>query len=97
MSVLFVIFMGFLVATALLVVLCRLNIKRIVGYPVLADLTATVLFCILMAGTLTGMSVAIVAGLVFSFTVTAIRKLFGYEKFNLATRSWVCYPRTINA
>ncbi len=91
MSVIGILFMGFLVATAFIVVCCRINLKRIVGYPVLADLTATAMFCILMAGTLTGMSVAIVAGLVFSAVVTIVRKTMGYERFNLTTRTWVVY------
>lgn len=92
MSIVFILFMGFLTAMALLVVCWRINIQRIVGYPVLTDLTATSMFCILMAGTLTGMAIAIVAGLLFSATIWAVRKVKGYERFNLKTRTWVYHP-----
>jgi len=92
MSIIFILFMGFLTALALLVVCWRINIQRIVGYPVATDITATSMFIIMMAGTLTGMAIAIVAGLLFSGAIGIIRRIKGYERFNLKTRAWEYYP-----
>ena len=92
MSIVFIMFMGFLTALALLVVCWRVNIKRIVGYPVATDLTASAMFCILLAGTLTGMAIAIVAGLMFSTVIWVVRRIKGYERFNIKTRAWEYYP-----
>lgn len=92
MSVVLALFMGFLTATALLVICFKLGIKKIVGYPVTADLTASAMFCVLMAGTLTGMMIAIIAGLAFSGMIWVIRRLTGYERYSIKQRAWVYYP-----
>jgi membrane protein CcdC involved in cytochrome C biogenesis len=92
MSVISLLFMGFLTAVALLVICYRIGIKKIVGYPVFADLGASIMFCLLLAGTLTGMTIAIIAGLCFSFAIWCIRRLTGYERFDIKQRVWIYYP-----
>lgn len=85
------IFMGLLSAIALIVIMARLNIRKFMGYPVLVDITGTILFCILFAGTLTGMMVAVIAGLTLSLMVYIVRQLLGFERYN-RKQGWTYYP-----
>jgi len=86
------IFMGFLSAIALVIIMARINIKKFVGYPVIVDIAGSILFAILFAGTLTGMMVAVIAALTLSLIIWLIRFIMGYERFNLKSRQWVHYP-----
>jgi hypothetical protein len=86
------IFMGFLSAIALVVIMARLDIRKFMGYPVIVDITGSALFCLLFAGTLTGMMVAVIAGLTLSAIVWMIRYVIGFERFNFKSRTWSYYP-----
>lgn len=84
-------FMGFLSAIAFVIILARLGLRKFMGYPVAVDILGSALFCVLFAGTLTGMMVAVIAGLTLSGMVWLIRTLFGFEKW-VRGKGWVYYP-----
>ena len=84
-------FMGLLSAIALVVIMSRLGIKKFMGYPAVVDIVGSVLFALLFAGTLTGMMVAVVAGLTLSLIVYTIRLLVGFEKWT-KKNGWEYYP-----
>ena len=92
------IFMGFLSAIALVILMSRIDIRKFVGYPVIVDIIGSVLFAVIFAGTLTGMMVAVIAALTFSAIIFLVRLILGYERFDLKSRSWQYYPpRAIGA
>lgn len=86
------IFMGFLSAIALIIIMARISLRKFMGYPVLTDVVGSILFCIIFAGTMTGIMVAMIAALVLSTCIWLVRSLFGYERFSLKTRSWQYHP-----
>ena len=85
------IFMGLLSAIALVIILARLGLRKFMGYPVALDICGSVLFCLLFAGTLTGMMVAVVAGLALSGIVYIVRSVVGYDRWD-RKQGWVHYP-----
>lgn len=92
------IFMGFLSAIALVILMSRIDIRKFVGYPVIVDIIGSVLFAVIFAGTLTGMMVAVIAALTFSAIIFLVRLIMGYERFDIKSRSWQYYPpRVIGA
>lgn len=85
-------FMGFLSAIALIIIMARISLRRFMGYPVAVDIVGSVLFAFVFAGTLTGMMVAVVAALVLSGAIWIVRAVSGYERFNFKTKQWTYYP-----
>lgn len=85
------IFMGFFTVVALVCIMARINLSKFMGYPVLTDLGGTILFSLLFAGTLTGMLVAVVAGLLLSAFTWVYRYLFGFKRYTRKT-GWSYYP-----
>ena len=87
MTVFTIFLLGVLSASAVLAIIARFNLKRLMGYPIVLDVSATILFAFILAGTLTGIASAIIAGLFFSAFVQAYRYFIGYEK--LTRKGWV--------
>lgn len=85
------IFMGFFTVVAFIVILARFNLTKIMGYPTIVDIGGSVLFALIFAGTLTGMLVAVIAGLLLTMFTWAYRYLFGYEKYKVK-KGWSYYP-----
>jgi hypothetical protein len=78
---------GVLAAVAKIVVLLRLGVlRKLMGFHFALDLAAGALFAWLFFGTLTGMVIAAIAGLVFSLFITVYRRVAGYERLTL--RGW---------
>ena len=70
-------------AAGMVVLALKLGVKRILGYEVLMDILITGLLMISLAGTATGMTIALTAGLMTSLTLSGLKKLIGYEKIQI--------------
>ena len=71
---------GIVTAIAALVVLLKLNIYRFLWAEVAVDILFSIALLMMFAGTLGGMVAAMVAGLVLSLTLWALKKRIGYDK-----------------
>lgn len=86
---------AFASATALFILACKLNIRRVLGYDAMVDVIMTVILMSSFSGTVTGMAAAMFAGCIMSIMLLVARKLYGYERlvkvgtFRLA---WKYYP-----
>ena len=85
-------FMGALSTFALLITLSRLDLRKFIGYPVLLDISGTLLFAALFHNSLTGMMIAVIATLTLWLAITLLRKYWGYKRYSLKARTWVYYP-----
>lgn len=85
------IFMGFFTVVAFIVILARFNLTKVMGYPTLVDIGGSVLFALIFAGTLTGMLVAVIAGLLLTMFTWAYRWVFGYKRYD-RKQGWTYYP-----
>lgn len=66
---------GIMTATAMFVLLCKLGIRKFTRHHVITDLAVSICFTGLLAGTITGMMAAIIAGLFFSFLLWITKKV----------------------
>lgn len=86
------VFMGLLSTFALLLTLSRVDIRKFMGYPILLDLSGTLLYAALFHASLTGMMIAVVATLSLWLSITLYRRWFGYKRYSFKARAWVLYP-----
>ena len=78
---------GILMAFTILIVMCRLGLRKFMGYPAILDATVVFLLGFLLHGTFGGITAAISGGLFFSLMITVIRRFYGYSR--LTRRGWV--------
>lgn len=64
--------------------------RRVLAFDVPIDITATILLCLAMAGTFSGIMIGLTAGTIISSILYAMKKLFGTEK--LTRKGWVDTP-----
>jgi len=99
---------GLLTMVALLILIMKLRhdtVKKLLGFDIILDIAATVLFVALFAGTYAGMMAAIIAGLGFSITLMVMKWTMGYKKLEakygpdhfLPVIRWVEVPPKIGA
>lgn len=82
-----VLIIALVAAIAKIVTLAKIGaLKRLLGFDVVIDLMAGMLFAWLFMGTLTGMAIAATAGLLFSLMIWGYKKLNGYDR--LVIRGW---------
>lgn len=74
---------GVISASAALLVCCKLGMRRVLGYDVLADVSVTVAFVWMFAGTYSGMMAGILGGALFSLALYTLKPLLGCEKLRL--------------
>lgn len=67
----------------IIVIMGRLNLKRFLGYPNVVDISCTILFLYIFAGTLGGMIVAAFASLFMSGMLWALRSSIGAERLSV--------------
>jgi hypothetical protein len=78
---------GVLAAISKIIILLRFGVlRKLMAFHGLIDLAAGAVFASLFFGTLTGMAIAMVAGLTFSLFVTLYRRFYGYDCLTL--RGW---------
>lgn len=81
---------GFMVVLTLLIIMQRTGMRKWLGYSNIVDITFTIVMIYLFHGTFSGVVSAAFAGVIFSFSLSALKAVMGYE---LLTRSgWVYYP-----
>lgn len=71
---------AFMAVLGLLIMMGRLNLRRFLGYPNVVDITCTIVFVILFAGTFSGMVVAGFASLFMSLMLWVLRSTIGAER-----------------
>jgi hypothetical protein len=71
----------------------KLDIKKVLGYDALFDISATAGLALLFQGTYSGMVVAMVAGLLVSLILSVLKRRVGYKKLRFVDRkpTWVEY------
>ena len=77
---LFYLVAGAISACAILFLLFKFNIKRMLRYDILIDISSTALLMILFQGTYAGMMAAIVGGAIISIVLFMLKKVIGYDK-----------------
>lgn len=82
------------VAATLITGLRVCSINTVAKYATLIDVAFTVAMLALFAGTLTGMLVAIVSGLLMALTLTAIKLGMGYHTVRFKTPSFTWLKAT---
>ena len=71
---------GVISAIAILFLLAKLNIRRVLAFDIAVDIVASLTLMLLFAGTFAGMMVAIVAGALISIVLFFLKKIGGYER-----------------
>ena len=77
---------GLLTALAFFVLIMKLRhdtMRKLLGFDIYLDITATVVMMYAFAGTYAGMMAAIIGGLTFSFALVALKKIYGYKKLTV--------------
>jgi hypothetical protein len=78
---------GVLAAIGKIIILLRFGVlRKLMAFHGVIDLVGGAVFAWLFFGTLTGMAIAMVAGLTFSLFVTVYRRVWGYDRLTL--RGW---------
>ena len=72
---------GIMTAVSVYVVLCFLDIRKVVGYHIWVDVLFSVMLVFAYSGTFTGTATAFMGGLFFSFLLYFTRKWLGYAKW----------------
>lgn len=70
-------------AAGMVVLALKMGLKRMLGHEVVLDLLITGLLMASLYGTMTGMTIALTAGLMTSISLMGLRKLVGYEKLEI--------------
>jgi len=71
---------GLIASAAIIFLLLKFNIRRVLNYEILIDIGVTVLLIIIFAGTFAGMMTGLMAGAVISVFLYVARRTIGYEK-----------------
>tara|TARA_S200000501_G_scaffold346455_1_gene359900 strand:- start:4308 stop:4592 length:285 start_codon:yes stop_codon:yes gene_type:complete len=71
---------GIASATAILFLLFKFNIKKVLAFDIAVDIGSSALLVVLFAGTFAGMMAAVIGGSIISVVLYAIKRLKGYEK-----------------
>ena len=71
---------GIASAIAILFMLAKLNIKKVLCFDILVDIGASIALIVMFAGTFAGMKAAILGGAIISIVLFILKKTIGYEK-----------------
>ena len=71
---------GIFSALAILFLLFKFNIKRVLAFDIAVDIASSALLIILFAGTFAGMMAAVIGGAIISVVLYAMKKIKGCEK-----------------
>ena len=84
---------GILTAAAFLIMLYKLNIKRILQYDLLVDVVITFFLMWIFAGTFAGMMAAIIGGLMVSIVLVVLKRIIPRQKFGVLKTNSFPYRR----
>lgn len=74
---------GIIAALAMLFLLFKMNIRRLLAYDVIIDIATTAGLAVLFQGTYSGMIAAAVGGVVISIVLFLMKKTMGYERLHM--------------
>lgn len=76
----FYIIAGVFSALAILFLLAKFDMKKVLWLDIPIDIASTVLLVVMFAGTFAGMMAAVIGGCIISVTLYTLKKLNGYKK-----------------
>ena len=85
------IFAGLLSALGLLFLIFKFGVRRIIAYDIPIDITVTAFLMYAFAGTYSGMSAAMVGGLIVSITLYVMKRTMRREELKLVKTSQFPY------
>lgn len=87
----FYIIAGVFSALAILFLLAKFDMKKVLWLDIPIDIASTILLVVMFAGTFAGMMAAVIGGCIISVTLYTLKKLNGYKKpmRNKFSYSWV--------
>ena len=71
---------GFISACAILFLLAKLGMKRVLNYDIIVDIVSTLALIFMFAGTFAGMMAGVIGGAIISIVLFILKKTIGYEK-----------------
>ena len=71
---------GFISACAILFLLAKIGMKRVLNYDIIVDVVSTLALIFMFAGTFAGMMAAVIGGCLISMTLYLSKKAMGYKK-----------------
>lgn len=74
---------GLLTASAFLILLYKLNLKRVLQYDIVVDVAITFFLMWIFAGTFAGMMAAIIGGLFVSIVLVLLKKTMPRQKLGI--------------
>ena len=96
---------GLISAIGFIIIMMRLNLRRICGYAIVFDIAITALLVFMFQGTYAGMMTGLFAEIIISLFLTSVKKLYGFERAVvmrlegnlLPSVIWVQYPGKLTA
>jgi len=77
---LFYLIAGVASAVAILFMLAKLDMKKVLCFDIAVDIGASIALIVMFAGTFAGMMAAILGGAIISIVLFILKKTIGYEK-----------------
>ena len=71
---------GIFSALAILFLLFKFNIKRVLAFDIAVDIASSLLLVVMFAGTFAGMMAAVIGGAIISIVLFIMKKIKGCEK-----------------
>mgnify|MGYP001403248787 FL=1 len=90
----FYIFAGIVSACAILFLLAKFDMKKVLAFDILVDMSASIFLMVMFFGTFAGMMAAIVGGAIISIALYVLKKTIGCSKpkWNKYKIVWVDVP-----
>lgn len=82
---------GVLTAIPVFILLCFLDIRKVVGYHIIVDVAFSIAMIVVYAGTFSGMVTAFFGGLTLTFLLYATKLILGYATWHSGL-GWRYYP-----
>ncbi len=76
----FFIFAGICSAFAILFLLAKMDIQKVLAFDIVVDITSTLFLMFTFFGTFAGMMAAMIGGSIISITLFVIKRIYGYKK-----------------
>ncbi len=81
---------GLCSAAAIIFLLLKFNMRRVLCFDILVDCAATAFLIIIFAGSFAGMMAAVIGGAIISITLFFVKRAIGHDR--LTRRGWVHVP-----
>ena len=72
---------GILAALAILILLCKLGLKRFIRHDIILDFAISMLLGVLFVGTMSGMMIALIGGITASIALYVIKQFIPKEEY----------------